>query len=218
MMDWIRENQPFINFGLLVGAVLYTIITAFILRVSARQLRASVQPALTLKWFSVGVERDRRQPYLNPGPLTFHNSGSGAALNLISRIAVHAGGAASRYPQFDRQTTRVPTAIQAGGDFSPPSLHTAFKEGFGPSGAPVYEQLNEYEVFISYSSIVGAKYLTHVSIGQMGSIDSFYVGEKTLRRQLLIWIGVRWRFYRQWVPIWLKYHRRRSIDVKDKIE
>lgn len=48
-MYWIKENQPLINFGLLIGAIVYTIITGFILRTSARQLRTMVQPALTLK-------------------------------------------------------------------------------------------------------------------------------------------------------------------------
>lgn len=91
-MDWTRENQPFINFGLLVGAITYTVITAFILRVSARQLRASVQPALTFKRSLVGTERDARQPYLQRGVLEFQNSGVGAALNLTASIAVHAGG------------------------------------------------------------------------------------------------------------------------------
>jgi hypothetical protein len=211
-MDWIRENQPFINFGLLVGAIIYTVITAFILRVSARQLRASVQPALTFKRSMVGTERDARQPFLQRGVLEFHNSGVGAALNLTAGIAVHAGGAVSRLPRFDKETTRYPIAIPAGADFVLQNLHTAVD-----SGSETFKQLHEYEVFISYSSIVGAKYLTHVSIGLAGSIDSFYVGERTLRRQLHIWIGIRWRFYRQWVPIWLKV-RRRTVDVKDKIE
>src|ERR1035441_9010730 len=102
MMDWIRENQPLINFLVLLGVTLYTIITVLIWRVSRQQLKAAVRPALTLKCYSIGPGRDPHHPYLNPGTLTFHNSGSGAALNLIVRVAVHWGGAASRYPQFDR--------------------------------------------------------------------------------------------------------------------
>ncbi len=45
MMDWTRENQALINFGLLIGALVYTMITGFILRVSARQIRTMVQLA-----------------------------------------------------------------------------------------------------------------------------------------------------------------------------
>jgi hypothetical protein len=71
MMYWIRENQPLINFGLLLGAIVYTIITGFILRVSARQLRTMVQPALTLK----GPFTDSRQPALHLGSLRFQIPG-----------------------------------------------------------------------------------------------------------------------------------------------
>jgi hypothetical protein len=77
----------------------------------------------------------------------------------------------------------------------------------GPSGETMYKLLHEYEVFISYISIAGARYLTHLSIGLAGSIDSFYVGEKSLVRRARIWVGISWRFYRQWVPIWRKVRR-----------
>lgn len=206
-MDWIRENQPFISFGLLVGAIVYTVITAFILRMSTRQLRASVQPALTFKRSSVGTDRDARQPYILRGALEFQNSGVGAALNVTAKVAIHAGGAVSRYPKFDTETTRYRTATPAGGDFAFQGLHTAVD-----SGSETFKQLHEYEVFISYSSIVGAKYLTHISIGQAGTIDAFYVGERSLLRRLCVWIGICWRFYRQWVPIWLKSAARESAS------
>lgn len=115
----------------------------------------------------------------------------------------------SRLPRFDKETTRYPIAISAGDDFVLRGLHTAVD-----SESEIFKQLHEYEVFISYSSIVGAKYLTHISIGLAGTIDSFYVGEKSLVRRLRVWIGVRSRFYRQWVPIWLKVGRQNNRQVK----
>jgi hypothetical protein len=127
--------------------------------------------------------------------LEFLNSGNGAALNLVTKVAIH--GAVSRFPKFDVETIRWRTAVQPGADFLMPNLHTAAEVGLGPSG-------HEYEVFVSYASVVGAKYLTHISIGLAGSIDSLYVGEQSLSRRARIWVGIRWRFYRQWVPIWLK--------------
>jgi hypothetical protein len=191
---WIRDNQPLINFGLLLGAAIYTIITGFILRVSVKQARTAVQPALTLKRCPL-FELDPRDPYRHFGGLEFLNSGNGAALNLVTKVAIH--GAVSRFPRFDVETIRWRTAVQPGADFSIPNLHTAAEVGLGPSG-------HEYEVFVSYASIVGAKYLTHISIGLAGSVNSLYVGEQSLSRRARIWVGIRWRFYHQWVPIWLK--------------
>ena len=115
----------------------------------------------------------------------------------------------SRFPRFDKETTRYPIAIPARGDFALKGLHTAVD-----SESETFKQLHEYEVFISYSSIVGAKYLTHISIGLAGTINSFYVGEKFLVRRLRVWIGVRSRFYRQWVPIWLKVRRQNNRQGK----
>jgi hypothetical protein len=111
----------------------------------------------------------------------------------------------SRFPRFAKETKRYPVAIPAGGDFALQNLHTAVD-----SESETFKQLHEFEVFISYSSIVGAKYLTHISIGLAGTIDSFYVGETSLVRRLRIWTGIRWRFYRQWLPIWLKVRRQNN--------
>ena len=152
---WIRDNQPVINFGLLVGAVAYTIITGLILRVSVKQVRTAVQPTLTLKRCPL-FERDPSEPYRHFGGLEFLNSGSGAALNLVTKVAIH--GTVSRFPKFDVETIRWCTAVQPGADFLMPNLHTAAEVGLGPSA-------HEYEVFVSYASIVGAKYLTHISTG-----------------------------------------------------
>jgi|SRR6185437_15925560 len=195
LLHWIIDNQPVINFGLLVGAVTYTFITGFILRTSAKQVRTAVQPALTLKQGTV-VERDTRQPYLHLGGLTFQNNGNGAALNVVTEVAVHNGGAVSRFPEFNVEAIRRPIAVRAGEDFLISSLHTAVEMEDSASGAHIYKQLHEYEVFVSYASIVGAKYLTHISIGLAGSIDSFYVGEQSLSRRVRIWVGIWWRFYR----------------------
>jgi hypothetical protein len=197
---WIGDNQPLINFGLLVGAVVYTIITGLILRVSGRQLRATFQPALTLKRSSIGANRNVHQPYLLLGGLEFQNSGHGAAINVIARVAVHRGGSVRRFPKFDTETVTVPNAVQAGEDWAIPRLLPAV-EGGGT------EEFHEYEVFISYDSIVGAKYITHLSIGLAGTIEAFYAGERSLMRRVRIWTAIRWRFYSQWIPIWRKVYK-----------
>jgi len=195
-MNWIREYEPFINFGLLVGAILYTIITAFILRVSARQLRITVQPALTLKGppFEDMSTDDQLSVYGNEVRLT--NSGNGAAVNVACKIAVHVEKGGDRFPKFNMKLKRVATCISVREDWLLLSPDTAVKTTLGPSGTPNYELLHRYEVFITYTSIVGAKYLTHLSIGQACNIDSFFVGPGSVRRRAAIWCGMLWRFYR----------------------
>jgi hypothetical protein len=152
VLHWIQENQPLINFGLLVGAIVYTIITGLILRTSTRQVRTMVQPALTLN----GPYADNRQPALNLGSLRFRNTGTGSALNVVIEVAVHQGSALNRLPTFDREITRVPSAVPPGAEYVLGSLHTAVESGRGPSGNLWYKLLHEYEVFFSYSSIAGA--------------------------------------------------------------
>jgi hypothetical protein len=203
-MHWIRENQPLINFGLLIGAIVYTIITGFILRVSARQLRTMVQPALTLK----GPFTDSRQPALHLGSLRFQNSGAGTALNIVIKVAVYHGPALEIVPKLDTETTSLPNALEARGEFTLTNLHTAVETSFGDSGSPLYKLLHEYEVFVSYASIAGAKYLTHFSIGMAGSVDSSYVGEGSRRRRARIWAGILWR-YRQRASLRKKIRRKR---------
>lgn len=153
MLYWVRENQPLINFGLLIGAIVYTIITGFILRVSAQQLRTMVQHALTLK----GPFMDRDHPALQMGSLGFQNSGNGPALNIIVKVAVHHGSALNRSPKFDVETRRLPSAVEAGAGFVLPTLHTAVETSQGQTGNLMHKLLHQYEVFISYASIAGAK-------------------------------------------------------------
>ena len=207
-MDWIRENQPFVNLGLLVGAIFYTIITGFILRVSARQLRTMVQPVLTLKGSPLEAMSSDGQLFPYTNELKFQNSGNGAALNVVIQVKVDSGTSDSRFPEFDTTTKRLPYAVRAGDDWGLLSPGSAVKTTFGPTGAPSYDVLHQFEIFISYASIAGSKYLTHVSIGQAGSIDSFSVGKRSGRRCACIWVGICWRFYRQRVPIWRKIRRR----------
>jgi hypothetical protein len=203
VMNWIRENQPLINFGLLVGAIVYTIITGFILRMSARQLRTMVQPALTLK----GPFTNSRQPALELGSLWFQNRGPGTALNVVIRVTVHQRTARGLSPKLDTETTNLPNAIEAGAAFCLPSLHTAVEAGQGPTGNMLYKLLHEYEVFVSYSSIAGAKYLTHLSVGMAGTIDSSYVGEGSASHRAHIWAGILWRYHRQRVSLKRKLSR-----------
>ena len=202
-MYWIKENQPLINFGLLIGAIVYTIITGFILRTSARQLRTMVQPALTLK----GPFSDSRRPALELGSIWFQNSGAGPALNIEIKVAVYQGPALELSPKLGTETTNLPNAIEAGGKFPLPSLHTAVETGQGPTGNPWYKLLHEYEVFVSYASIAGAKYLTHLSIGMVGSVDSSYVGEESVSRRARVWAGILWRYHRQRISLRRKLRR-----------
>ena len=201
MADWIRKNQPIITFALAIGTFIYTIITYFILRVSARQLRTMVQPALTLRG---------REPLLKLGSLRFDNIGNGAALNIVTRIAVHSGSGLSRFPKFDTETTRLPSAVPAGGEFGISSLHTAVESFQDSYGQVMYKLLHEYEVFVYYESIATAKYVTHLSIGIGGSIDSSYVGKRSLIHLALLRAGIIWRYYRQRIPIWRKLRRQRG--------
>ena len=191
---WIKENQPLINFGLLIGAVVYTIITGFILRVSARQLKTTVQPVFTLKGSAAGTKPDNHQPYLyNLAVLTFQNSGNGTALNVATMTTVHLEGLHC-VPRFGTEEVKHPAAIAAGQDFKLGVPHTAV-ESHNDCGNVSYKQLHPYEAFLLYDSIAGARYLTHISIGAAGTINSFYVERRSLGRRALLWSGIIWRFY-----------------------
>jgi len=213
MLYWVRENQPLINFGLLIGAIVYTIVTGFILRVSARQLRTMVQPALTLK----GPFMDSHHPALQMGSLGFQNNGSGPALNIIVKVAVRQGSVLNRSPKFDVETRCLPSAVEAGAEFVLPTLHTAVESSQGATGNLMYKLLHEYEVFISYASIAGAKYLTHLSVGLAGDIDSFYVGEMSVARRVRIRAGILWRYYRQRNEIRRRLRQRGKQDSRPTV-
>src|SRR5690348_15698121 len=98
---WALENQPLINFGLLVGTVLSALAAVWTSLVSIRQLQTAIRPAMTLE-------------ALRGGGVCLRNSGNGTAVNMVAVVLVHTG--VKYWPTFTMRKFECVKAIVAGED------------------------------------------------------------------------------------------------------
>ena len=88
--QFAKDHQALVSLASTLFVILYTVITAWMLRVTVRQAKEAVRPVLTLDAVSLEQRRtDGQRLRIANGGLMFKNTGSGAAHNIHIRVWTH---------------------------------------------------------------------------------------------------------------------------------
>jgi len=216
MRHWLELANRFsadyaavISLGTLVFVVLYTAITAWILRTALRQTEGAVCPVLTADPLSLRLAGDG-QERLSPvsRSIFLRNTGSGPALNICIIIYTDKGGAL--FPRLRSRTFPRAESVPVNATIDVTEFWYVIRDS---PALQTYENQpdlsDNFEILVRYRSLHGRGYLTRVVFG-VGETPGSRYGRDRVARQWSLWLGMWWRHFWPSAKAWVRVLRRKQ--------